>query len=535
MKSISTRMKNQFDIILVLPYPFSDHPSFPEGLLASALRADGFRVGVLDALHWQDPHEFTLLGRPELFFAIVSGPVDSVIMNYTPTLKRRREDLYQTDGNAFFPDSPRTAASRVRPDRCVITLANQIRKAWKDVLIIAGGMETSQRLFAHYDFLRQRIRRSILLDARLDLAVVGMGEIQICAAAQAIADKKNLREFKIPGTAVVRSNRPDGSDYELLPALEEIESDPSLLLSAYKKQTRADALGRGVLQRNNDRWIVCQPRAIYTPKILDGIYNREYKRSQHKNRSISPALAMNLFSITSHRGCMGRCAFCAVCRQQGGNVISRSPESIIREVEHMSRHPRWRGVISDVGGATAEMYGMDAHVRDFRPPYLGLLRMVRRHPLVRKVFVASGVRHDLMLKFPELLEEIMLHHSGRFLRVAPEHIHDDVLKYMGKPRFSLFREFCSLFGDINRRLKRRVELAAYVIVGHPGEEAKHVKDMAPMLRNLGVDQIDAQIFTPAPGLLSTALLVSGTDDQGTAIPVCRDPRELDRRKNSLYT
>ncbi|MBN1197565.1 MAG: radical SAM protein [Candidatus Aminicenantes bacterium] len=534
MKCISARMKSRFDIILVLPYPFSDHPSFPEGLLAGALRSNGFRVGILDAIRWQDPDEFTRLGRPELFFAIVPGPVDSVIMNYTPVLKRRREDLYQADGSAFFPDSQRAVASRVRPDRCVITLANQIRKAWKDVRVIAGGMETGQRIFAHYDFLQQRIRRSVILDARLDLAVTGMGEIQICAAARAAAGRNNLRETGIPGTAVVSSNRPDNENFEELPGLEEIENDPSLLLTAYKILNRADAVGKGVFQRQNERWIVRQPQAKYTPEDLDTAYSREYTRTHPNNHCMSPALKMNLFSITSHRGCVGRCAFCAVCHHQGDKVISRSPESICREVDQLSRHPRWRGVISDVGGATAEMYGMDMPALDSGPPYLQLLRRIRRHPQVRKVFVASGVRHDLMLKWPELLEEIMRHHSGRFLRVAPEHIDDDVLRCMGKPRFSLFRDFCSLFAEINRGLRRRVELAAYVIVGHPGEEEKHIKDMASLLRNLGVSRVDAQIFTPAPGLLSTAMYMAGMDAGGRNIPVCRDTRELEKRKNTLY-
>lgn len=528
-------MKNQFDIILVLPYPFSDHPSFPEGLLAGALRSEGFRVGILDAIRWQDPGEFTKLGRPELFFAIVPGPVDSVIMNYTPALKRRREDLYQADGSAFFPDSPHTASSRVRPDRCVITLANQIRKAWKDVRVIAGGMETGRRVFAHYDFLQQRIRRSVLLDARLDLAVTGMGEIQISAAARAAALGNNLRETDIPGTAAVRSRRPDDTDFKELPGLEEIVNDPTLLLSLHNIQNRAVAAGKGTFQRQNDRWIVCQPPAIYAPEDLDAAYNREYTRTHPHHHGTSPALKMNLFSITSHRGCVGRCAFCAVCHHQGGKVISRSPESIDREVDQLSHHPRWRGVVSDVGGATAEMYGMDLSTRGSGPPYLHLLRRIRRHPQVRKVFVASGVRHDLMLKWPELLEEIMRHHSGRFLRVAPEHIHDDVLQYMGKPRFNLFRDFCSLFADINRGLRRRVELAAYVIVGHPGEEEKHIKGMAPLLRSLGVDRVDAQIFTPAPGLLSTAMYMAGTDAAGKHIPVCRDTKELETRKNTLYT
>ncbi len=527
-------MKSTYDVILVLPYPFADHPSFPEALLAAALKQEGFRVGILDVPHWQDEREFLRLGRPELFFAIVPGPVDSLIMNYTPTLKRRREDLYQIHGGAYFPDSPPSAASRIRPDRCVITFANQIRKAWKDVMVIAGGMETSERIYAHYDLLQQRIRRSILLDARLDLAVAGMGELQICAVARGVAAGIPIGEMGIPGTAMIQSRKPPEADFEELPAFDELTDHPAQLLRAYAVQRSAAAAARGTCQRHNDRWVVRLPDAVYSGKDLDSIYNREYRRAHIGNQTMSPALTMNLFSITSHRGCLGRCAFCAVCRIQGGKVVSRSVESVLQEVDQISHHPRWQGVVADVGGATAEMYGMNSFKSPAGTAYLELLRRIRRHPAVRKVFTASGVRHDLMLKNPELLEEIMRFHSGSFLRVAPEHIHDEVLHYMGKPPFQVFRDFCALFADINRGLKRRVDLAAYIIIGHPGEEKRHIRDAGRVLRNLGVSRVDAQIFTPAPGLLSTALFAAGMDERGNPVAVCRDKHELERRKAGIY-
>jgi len=530
-------MKNTpYDVIFVLPYPFSDHPSFPEGILYRALEADGFRVGVLDAPHWQDPEEFKRLGRPGLFFALVPGPVDSVIMNYTPTRKRRKEDLYQLDGSAYFPGSPPSVASRVRPDRCVITFANQIRKAWKDCIVIAGGMETSQRIFAHYDFQQQRIRRSILLDGRLDLAVAGMGEIQIVNAARSMAAGIAPSAIDLPGTAVVRSQRPAGSGWVELPGYEEVNENPACLMTAYREQKKAAASGSGTFQRHADRWVIRYPSPVLSTTLLNEINERPYTRTHlfRKDAAMSPALSMNLFSVTSHRGCFGRCAFCSVYCHQGGQVVSRSEESILKEVSSMSNHPRWRGVVADLGGATAEMYGMERPDSAAETPYLGLLKLVSRQPRVRKVFVASGVRHDLMLRHPELLEEIMRHHSGRFLRVAPEHVHDDVLSLMGKPDFGRFRAFCELFASINRGLKRKVELAAYVIIGHPGEEDHHIRNMVSELRNLGVDRVDAQIFTPAPGLLSTAMFVSGVDSRGRPISVCREPRALQARKARLY-
>ena len=527
-------MSETYDIILVLPYRFSDHPSFPEGILKRVLEYAGFRVGWIETPLWQDPDSFKILGRPRLFFAIVPGPVDSVVLNYTASRRRRREDLYQSGGSAYFPDSARSASSRIRPDRSVMALSNQIRKAWKGVHIISGGMETTLRTLSHFDFQQERIRRSILLDARLDLAVMGMGEHQIVAIARAMRKGTAPNELCLPGTARIMAQHPPGNQWEDLPCFEAVQKDPSLLLELQRGISRAASRGYGYVQQHAERFVVVFPHSVYSTEDLDRIYDLPYERCHPEGTGRSPALTMNLFSITSHRGCAGACAFCSISRHQGRQVISRSPESVMREVETLSHHPAWKGIVPDVGGATAEMYGMDHPTSSSTSPYLNLLREVRSHHSVRQVFVGSGVRHDLMLRQPDLLEEIMRHHCGKFLRVAPEHTHDDVLSLMGKPRFDSFRNFSRLFHSINRSLKRKIELAAYIVIGHPGEEDAYTRDMAGILEESGVHKVDAQIFTPSPGTLSTAMYVSGQDPGGKSIPVCRDIHSLERRKARLY-
>jgi uncharacterized radical SAM protein YgiQ len=258
---------------------------------------------------------------------------------------------------------------------------------------------------------------------------------------------------------------------------------------------------------------------------------------------------MNLFSITSHRGCCGGCAFCAIGMHEGKAVVSRSPESIFREVDGLTRHPRWKGVITDIGGASAEMYGSTCPKEDCARPsclhpkacpslssvstYLELLRACRKRPAVRKVFVGSGVRYDILLHHPDALEEIMVHHCGRFLRIAPEHTSENVLRLMRKPSFSVLERFVALFRSINKGLRRKIELAPYLIVGHPGETERDVLEMKEKLKTLGLKPTDVQIYTPSPGTISTAMYYSGADLSFSPLPVEKNIKTLMERKKRL--
>jgi uncharacterized radical SAM protein YgiQ len=498
-----------FDIIFVLPYPFSDHPSFPEGILKRALEMEGFSVGIIERPFWQKTESFKVLGVPRLFFAIIAGPVDSVVLNYTSSRKRRKEDLYQVRGNGFFADCPPSIQYKVRPDRTTIVFANRLREAFKEVPIVVGGIEPSLRLFGHYDFQQDALRRSILLDARADLAVTGMGEKQIVAIAQTFQKGTGAQTVSVPGTAKICATPPNEDDFTALPPFETLLSHPTALLQAQMAMEEAVMKKRGAFQQFGDRYVVAQRPETYDPSDLDRIYDQPYTRAHTTGSSSSPALQMNLFSITSHRGCCGGCAFCAIGMHEGKGVVSRSPESIFGEVDRLTHHPQWKGVISDIGGASAEMYGTFCTKGDCaRPsclhpkacpglssvsPYLALIRACRKRRGVHKVFVGSGVRYDILLNHPEALEEIMLYHCGRFLRIAPEHTSDRVLWLMRKPPFAVLEEFVALFRSINRGLRRKIELAPYLIVGHPGETETDLREMKDKLRALGLNPTDVQI------------------------------------------
>ncbi len=538
----------RFDVIIVQPYPFADHPSFPEGILKRALETAGYSVGVIEAPYWQERESFTRLGRPALFFAVVSGPLDSVVLNYTAGRRRRREDLYQFEGRAFFAGRPPDIKYKVRPDRTLTVFCSRLREVYRDVPQVIGGVEASLRCFAHYDFQEDKVRRSVLLDSRADILVSGNGEKQVVDIARLLRQGVPAREIDIPGTAKVWARLPGEKECLELPACEEVQADPGKLLQGQLLVDRAGG-ARALAQRHANRWVVLNPAASYEGADLDFIYGLTYSRCHPAQPGYTPALRMNLFSVTAHRGCAGGCAFCSITESEGRRVVSRSVESILGEIRSLASHGEWRGVVSDIGGPSAEMYGSDCVVAPcarpscllpqactrFRAgePYRDLLRQARALPGVKQVMLGSGVRHDLMLQDPELLEDVLREHCGRFLRVAPEHTEDEVLELMGKPPFAVFEEFVRLFRRLNGKLSRPVELAPYLIVGHPGETAAMVPRMKDKLRALGLATCDAQIFTPSPGTLSTAMYHSGSSPSGRPLAVEKDIRALQERKRLL--
>ena len=331
-----------------------------------------------------------------------------------------------------------------------------------------------------------------------------------------------------------------------LPDQEEVLADPTQLLRSQLLIGRAAGEGRALAQKVANRWVVQNRFQEYASGDLDSIYGLPYRRRHLNSAAYSPALQMNLFSVTSHRGCAGGCAFCSISVSEGKRIVSRSLDSIFHEIGFLTAHPHWQGVVSDIGGATAEMYGADCAVetcprlsclqpracRHFAPgePYRNLLKRCRELKGVKKILLGSGVRYDLLLNNPDLLEDILRHHCGRFLRIAPEHTEDEVLNLMGKPRFAVLEEFVGLFRRLNSRLRRPIELAPYLIVGHPGETAAMVPAMKKKLQALGLKTSDVQIFTPAPGTLSTAMYVSGLSPVGKSLAVEKSIHVLQQRK-----
>ena len=538
-----------YDVIFVLPYPYSDHPSFPEGILRKALEAAGFRVGVIETPFWQEKESFGTLGRPRLFFAVISGPMDSVVLNYTATRRRRKEDLYQLKGTAFFQGYPPSIKYKIRPDRTTIVFTNRIKELFHDIPIVIGGLEAALRCFAHYDFQQDKIRRSILLDSKADILVAGMGEKQLVRIARVFQSGALIDNIPLPGTARIINELPREDSFVELPPFEDILQDRTRLMEAQKTVERAMLEGKTIVQRHAERYVAAYAAETYESSDLDHIYNQPYARMHLKGDAYSPALRMNLFSITSHRGCCGGCAFCSIGGHDGKKIISRSMESILKELREQRRHPEWKGYISDIGGATAEMYGNVCEAGGCSEPsclypkrcgsfssgkrYLALLRECKKIPGVKKIFLGSGVRYDVLLDNPELLEEILAYHSGRFLRIAPEHTEASVLSLMRKPSYETLESFVRLFRSINRSLKRKIELAPYLIVGHPGETWADVVEMKKKLKSLGLKTTGVQIFTPSPGTLSTAMYYAGCDPSLKSHTTVKRVDELMKRKKLL--
>jgi len=530
-----------FDIIFVLPYPAADHPSFPEGLLKRNLEAAGFSVGIIATPDWQKKEAFQILGTPKLFFAVISGPVDSLIANYTSLRKRRNEDQYQFAGRSFFPDSAPTVSSKIRPDRTIITFCSRIREAFKSAFIVIGGVEASTRIFAHYDFISDQLRRSIILDSRADLLITGNGEQQIIEIARRLRGGACKEDLLIAGTAAkVKSF---SADTLILPSYEDLLKDRSLFIQATYLINKN--YHKKIAQQFADQIVQKMPQAIYSSTELDEFYKHQFTRRIYQEKLLTPALKMNLFSITTHRGCGGGCSFCSINLLQGKQVISRSPLSIIREAEDISSDPLFEGVITDLGGASSQLYGADCsnflcakncfqdmacRHRFQQKSYLNLLRTIRKLRFVEKVFVGSGFRYDLFLENQELLEEIITYHCGNYLRIAPEHFSDEILRLMGKPNHDTFRQFVLIFQKIKIALKSNVKLKNYVIIGFPGETKEMLIDAAKKFKQLHAGECSLQIFTPLPGTMASAYYYSEMDLNGKSIYVEKNIKKLAERK-----
>jgi len=540
---------SRFDVIFVLPYTFADHPSFPEGILKRSLEYKGFSVGIIDRPFWQKPESFGVLGNPKLFFSIISGPVDSIVLNYTSSRKRRIEDQYQIDGKGFFENYPPSIKYKIRPDNTIIVFANKIRQIYKETPIIIGGVEASLRQFAHYDFQKDKIRRSILFDSRANILVSGPGEKQIIKIAEQLREGKNINDLDLNGTSKIVKNISSLHEKIELPSFDDILNNKNKLAEAFLIKENGIRSGKIICQKNGDRYIVNYPNENYSDNELDSFYSMPFLRIHSGSKKLSPALRMNLFSITSHRGCGGGCSFCSITLNEGKKIISRSTDSIIKEARSLMYHPEWKGIISDVGGPSAEMYGFGCNNKSCGKNsclfpkscssltkgdrYRELLKNMRNIKGIKKIFIGSGVRFDNLMDNEELLQDILTHHSGKFLRIAPEHTQDHILTLMRKPSFFKLSEFMKLHSYINKSLKRKIDVFPYLIIGHPGETFEDIREMKKKIRSLNLPLEDIQIFTPTPGTYSTALYYSEVTPDGNPIFVEKNIKELIKRKNYL--
>ncbi|MFH1542261.1 MAG: YgiQ family radical SAM protein [bacterium] len=503
------------DIILVSGDAYIDHPSFGTALIGRYLEAHGFSVGIIDQPDWRSDKDFQKLGKPNLFFGVSAGNLDSLVANYTADKKIRRNDMY----------SPNNEAGH-RPDRASIVYSNKLKSLFPGVPIVLGGVEASLRRFAHYDYWSDKVRRSLLFDTKADYLVYGMAEKGILAIAQATK--------QLPNTAIVAK---DISAYEnalILPSYEEVLADKKKYAEAFKLfyLEGRKKHPRTIIQPCQGRYLVVYPPENLTSQELDGLFELPFMRAPHPKYEKSPIPAWGFvkFSTISHRGCFGGCSFCAISQHQGKYIVSRSLESIKKEItEKIVPQADFKGTILDVGGPTANMYGMSCSAEEgctrasciyptvcpsleiSQKPALKLLQEIGKLSGVKHLFVNSGVRYDLAMMDDEYIEELVKDHVSGQMSIAPEHICEEVLLMMGKPKVDQFLKFKDKFEELNRKHKKKQFLIPYFISSHPGSTLNHALELALFLKkhNIRVEQV--QNFTPTPMTVSTCMYYTGLD------------------------
>ncbi len=557
------------DVILVTGDAYIDHPSFGAALIGRLLEAQGFRVGIIAQPDWQSPEPYRVLGAPKLYFGVTAGNMDSMVNRYTADRRIRSDDAYTAGGQAGR-----------RPDRSSIVYAQRLREAYPQVPIVLGGIEASLRRLAHYDYWSEKVRRSILLDSRADILLYGNAERAVVELTHRVAAGEAPRAIRdLRGTACLVDAVP--ADWRVvdaaqpgahavmqrgervavrLPSFEAIAADPT----TYAQAARVSHLesnpfnARVVVQRHGDKdlWVNPPPLPLSTEE-LDGVYDLPYSRLPHPSYDDAriPAYEMIRFSISIERGCFGGCTFCSITEHEGRIIQNRSPRSILREIgEIRDKVPGFTGVISDLGGPTANMYRMrckdpaiEASCRRLscvypqicpnlgtsHAPLIDLYKQARAVPGVKKILIGSGVRYDLAVRSPEYIKELAQHHTGGYLKIAPEHTEPGPLALMMKPGIEAYEEFRRLFDRYGTEAGKEQYLIPYFIAAHPGTRDEDMLALALWLKknNFRPDQVQA--FLPTPMALATAMYHSGKNplkplgEGAVSIPV---PRGLTQRR-----
>jgi uncharacterized radical SAM protein YgiQ len=528
-EDMQKRNWDALDFLYIVGEAYVDHPSFGHAIISRVLEHHGFRVGIISLPDWRNADDFKRLGRPRLGVLVSSGNIDSMVNHYTASKKRRSDDAY-APGNT----------SGQRPDRAVIVYCNRVREAFGDIPILIGGVEASLRRFAHYDYWDDKIRRSILMDSRADLLMYGMGEKQIVMVAQQLASGVPVKQITdIPGTCYL-SKTMEVEDAILLPSFEKcVESKRAYADSCriqYYEQN--PYIGKPLIQQHQDRFLVQNPpMPPLSTRELDRVYALPYEKTYHpiyeKDGGIE-AIREVKFSLTSSRGCFGGCNFCALAFHQGRIVTARSQKSLIEEAKKMTHDPDFKGYIHDVGGPTANFRapacdkqltsGACKNKQCLYPrpctnmnishrEYLSLLRKLRDIDGVKKVFIRSGIRFDYLINDPDetFFRELCEHHVSGQLKVAPEHISDHVLQYMGKPENSVYNRFSDKFYQINEKLGKKQYLVPYLMSSHPGSTLHDAIALAQYLKQHRMNPQQVQDFYPTPGTISTCMFYTGLD------------------------
>ncbi|MFH2122486.1 MAG: YgiQ family radical SAM protein [Pseudomonadota bacterium] len=557
---------DQVDVVLVSGDAYIDHPSFGIALIGRLLESHGYRVAILAQPRYDRLDDFLQFGLPRLFWGISGGNLDSIVANYSGNGKVRTEDAYSPGGNPWR-DGEKGRTNRRRPDRASLIYANLARAACKGVPIILGGVEASLRRFVHYDYQQGKLRASLLTDAKADLLIYGMGERAVVEAAARLAAGKGLEgiagscerltevEFRSRFPDLPANHAPTGNEScALLPSWEAIQQDKRLFMEA---ERMVDIHARGCLpnllmQRQQSAWLIQHPAAEpLTTAELDQMYELPYSRKPHPATPDIPAYRMICHSLTIVRGCSGNCSFCAITRHQGPIISSRSPASILREVKIVSGMDNFTGVISDLGGPTANLYRTSCKVGSCRKhdclypkicpnlqvdeeTFLNLLRDISKMAGVNHVFISSGLRMELLLKTPRLLQEIIRSHTPGAMKIAPEHTEEEVLTLMHKESHQQLIDFLHQCRQVAAGIGKKIIFTPYLISSHPGCTAKDTEAMTGKLRALDLQVKQFQDFTPTPGTLSTAMFVTGLHrDSNKPIPVARNQSERKEQRGLL--
>ena len=521
----------QCDFVYVIGDAYVDHPSFGPAIISRVLESEGYKVGIIAQPDWKDEESIAALGAPRLAFLVCGGNMDTMVNHYTVAKKRRQMDFYSPGGQ-----------TGKRPDRATIVYCNLIRKKYKDVPIVIGGIEASLRRLAHYDYWSDRVRRSILLDSQADILSYGMGEHSIVEVAQALDAGIAARDITFVAGTVYRTKNIDSvCDAIQLPSWEEINADKKAFArSFYTQYCNTDPFsGKCLVEKYKDTEYIVQnpPAKPLSQSEMDRVYALPYMRNYHPSYEAEggvPAISELRFSITSNRGCFGGCNFCALTFHQGRIIQRRSHESILREAEAFTYEPDFKGYINDVGGPTANFRApaCEKQLRTgactnrqclFPKPcgnlnidhgdYLLLLRKLRAIPRVKKVFIRSGIRFDYLVHDADdtFFHELCKYHVSGQLKVAPEHICDEVLSKMGKPGNAVYERFLAKYRRINEELGLKQYVVPYLMSSHPGSTLKEAVALAEYLRDLGYMPEQVQDFYPTPSTISTCMYYTGLD------------------------
>lgn len=529
---------DQVDFVFVSGDAYVDHPSFAAALLGRLLEANGYTVAILAQPDWKNIEEFRKFGQPKLAYLVSAGAMDSMVSNYTANNKPRSEDVYAHGG-----------VKGHRPDRAINIYVQKIREAYKGVNVLIGGIEASLRRTSHYDYWTNTVKRSILLDSKADLLMYGMGEHSILEIAALLKEGVSARQIRnVRGTCWYTSKKeeiPEGAVW--LPAYQDIskntdESRELFARSYHTQEMNTDAInGKILVEPADTRFVVQMPAAMpLSTEEFDKVYELPFTRRWHpmydepaeNNKSGIPALSEVKFSLTSCRGCFGACSFCAITFHQGRRIQARSHESLIKEATKMTEDKDFKGYIHDVGGPTAnfrhdacekqakagacpnrDCMGVNPcpNVKVDHTDYVSLLRKLRELPKVKKVFIRSGIRFDYLMmdKDKTFFKELVMHHISGQLKVAPEHVSDNVLSLMRKSTHKVYEDFAKEYEKTNRECGMKQFLVPYYIAGHPGAGLNEAIETALYLKKTGFVPDQVQDFYPTPGSLATAMYYTG--------------------------